>query len=265
MSKLRGVFTFAVYDSNLGRVLAANDCNGSNSLWQGHVDDSLVVACNMEVPAVEVVDRTAIAAGEYKFGWRAAPIAYMASQQAVQSRCNEAMQAAMAALAVRFRTFLLLSVRLLVIAGFLRKRLSGCTVSDRSGEYRAQVDHCPPARAAQFPQLQAQFLRLIIAFPRRCHERLRLTAPRGCQSAVEPPLCVQQELGMSPMLHLHLLHHSQEGHMCHPTAAHSSWSPPMHHTHQVQGSVGCHATPPPVRLAHGVAARLTQHADLRQR
>lgn len=100
MSKLRGAFTFAVYDSNVGRVLAANDCNGSGSLWQGHVDDCLVVACNMEVPTIQVAERTAIAAGEYKFGWRAAPVAYMASQQAVQSRCNEAMQAAMAALAV---------------------------------------------------------------------------------------------------------------------------------------------------------------------
>lgn len=102
MSKLRGAFTFAVYDSNVGRVLAANDCNGSNSLWQGHVDDCLVVACNMDVvPAVQIADHTAIRAGEYKFGWRAAPIAYMASQEAVHSRSNEAMQAAMAALAVR--------------------------------------------------------------------------------------------------------------------------------------------------------------------
>jgi asparagine synthetase B (glutamine-hydrolysing) len=102
MSKLRGVFTFAVYDSNVGRVLAANDCNGSNALWQGHVDDCLVVACNVpDLPDADIVDRTAIAAGEYKFGWRAAPIAYMASQQTVQVRCNEAMQAAMAALAVR--------------------------------------------------------------------------------------------------------------------------------------------------------------------
>lgn len=116
MSKLRGAFTFAVYDSNVGRVLAANDCNGSNSLWQGHVDDCLMVACNLEVPAVQVVDRAAIGAGEYKFGWRAAPIAYMASQEAVQSRCNESMQAAMAALAVRVLACLLLHTCPLYIA-----------------------------------------------------------------------------------------------------------------------------------------------------
>lgn len=103
MAKMRGSFAFAVYDAHVGRVLAANDVTASNNLWQGHIDADacLVVACNLELPGEAVADRSPIGAGEYKFGWRAAPIAYMASQATVKSRCNEAMQAAMAALAVR--------------------------------------------------------------------------------------------------------------------------------------------------------------------
>lgn len=101
MSKLRGSFSFVVYDSQVGYVLATNDCNGTHSLWQAHIasDNSLLVACNCEV-SVKYIERTPIAAGEYKFGWRSVPIPYMASSETVMSKCSEARQAALDALAV---------------------------------------------------------------------------------------------------------------------------------------------------------------------
>lgn len=101
MSKLRGSFSFVVYDSQVGYVLATNDCNGTYALWQAHIasDNSLIVACNCEV-SITCIERTPIAAGEYKFGWRSLPIPYMASSETVMSKCSEARQAALDALAV---------------------------------------------------------------------------------------------------------------------------------------------------------------------
>lgn len=101
MSKLRGSFSFVVYDSQVGYVLATNDCNGTHKLWQAHIasDNSLLIACNCEV-AIAHIERTPIAAGEYKFGWRSMPIPYMASSETVMSKCSEARQAALEALAV---------------------------------------------------------------------------------------------------------------------------------------------------------------------
>jgi Glutamine amidotransferase domain len=107
MSKLKGTFAFAVYDSASGRALAAADRAASHPLWQAHLaaDNTLVIACG--VPAFGAPDapamtaRTAIAAGEYKFGHRSAPLAYAAPEAATASRCAEARSVAMAALLVR--------------------------------------------------------------------------------------------------------------------------------------------------------------------
>lgn len=105
MSKLKGRFAFAVYDAHSGRVLAVRDCAGTHPLWQAHLaaDHSLVIACGAAPPAAPAVagEWTEVKAGEYKFGWRSAPLAYMASSDAVASRQEEARSAAMEALLVR--------------------------------------------------------------------------------------------------------------------------------------------------------------------
>lgn len=101
MSKLRGSFSFVIYDAQVGYVLATNDCNGTHTMWQAHIasDNSLLVACNCEI-SIAYIERTPIAAGEYKFGWRSLPVPYMASSETVMSKCSEARQAALDALAV---------------------------------------------------------------------------------------------------------------------------------------------------------------------
>jgi hypothetical protein len=104
MSKLKGSFAFVVYDARVGRVLAVCDRTATFSLWQAHLssDNTLVIACNMDAPpAPAMLERNVVGAGEYKFGWRSMPLAYMASNDAVKSRCEEARSAAMQALLVR--------------------------------------------------------------------------------------------------------------------------------------------------------------------
>lgn len=104
MSKLKGSFAFVVYDAHVGRVLAVCDRTASFSVWQAYLasDNTLVVACNVDAPPEPAMaERAVIGAGEYKFGWRSAPLAYMASNDAVMSRCEEARNAAMQALIVR--------------------------------------------------------------------------------------------------------------------------------------------------------------------
>lgn len=67
-------------------------------------DNALVLACNMEMdgPAVpKLAERSQIGAGEYKFGWRSAPMAFMAPHEDTMSKCEEARSAAMEALMVR--------------------------------------------------------------------------------------------------------------------------------------------------------------------
>jgi hypothetical protein len=106
MSKIKGTFAFAVYDAHTGRVLAVCDCHATHHLWQAHLpaDNSLIISCNVEpqlpLAAPALGERTDIKAGEYKFGWRSVPLAYMASSDMVSSRSEEARTAAMEALMV---------------------------------------------------------------------------------------------------------------------------------------------------------------------
>lgn len=106
MSKIKGIFAFAVYDAHTGRALTVCDCHASFRLWQAHLaaDNSLIISCNAEPPpppaAPALNERMEIKAGEYKFGWRSAPVAYMASADAVSSRSEQARSAAMEALLV---------------------------------------------------------------------------------------------------------------------------------------------------------------------
>lgn len=107
MSKIKGTFAFAIYDAHVGRVLAACDRLASFTLEQAHLqaDNSLVVSCDFHVLAdaaapVAMTDRAVIGAGEYKFGWRSAPLAYMAAHETVMSRVEAARSAALDALMV---------------------------------------------------------------------------------------------------------------------------------------------------------------------
>lgn len=106
MAKLKGTFAFCLYCADSGRVLVANDAAGDHNLYQAHLkeDHSLLVSCNVEVPAQDLVpeSRVVITGGRYKFGWRAGPQTYMCDQETTAQKQRDATRATMAALMVRF-------------------------------------------------------------------------------------------------------------------------------------------------------------------
>nr|AML77587.1 putative LOV domain-containing protein [Bryopsis plumosa] len=98
LSKLRGHFSFCLYDSTTVRVLAARDPSGTVPLIQGQLpNNALFVTSSASVPA-GAHDVVEIQPGNYKYGWRASPRKYTNPETVVKSCAQTASQAAMAAL-----------------------------------------------------------------------------------------------------------------------------------------------------------------------
>lgn len=98
LSKLRGHFSFCLYDSTTVRVLAARDPSGAVPLYQGQLpNNALFVTSSSSLPA-GAHDVVEIQPGNYKYGWRAAPRKYTNPETVVKSCAQTAAQAAMAAL-----------------------------------------------------------------------------------------------------------------------------------------------------------------------
>ena len=108
MSKLKGHYAFCAYDAHSGRVLAVNDTYCSRDLWQGHLqeDHSLILGCQISIPneSLEGGRHVPIGAGEYKYGWRSAPMVYCSSALSSMLKGTVANSAALAALSVRLFT-----------------------------------------------------------------------------------------------------------------------------------------------------------------
>eukprot|EP00803_Ostreobium_quekettii_P002228 evm.model.scf_3071.2 EVM.evm.TU.scf_3071.2 scf_3071:13670-15585(-) len=98
VAKLRGKFAFCLYDSKTVRVLAARDASGAVSLIHGTTADGdlFVASGDVRPPAVDWIAE--IGAGEYKYGWRAAPRRFANPSDVVEGRAAVASNAAMAAL-----------------------------------------------------------------------------------------------------------------------------------------------------------------------
>jgi len=102
ISKLRGHFSFCIYDATTVRVLAARDCSGSVPLLQGKLsDNSLFIASGDTYPgdAREVED---IPPGHYKYGWHASSMKFANPESEARHSAEEASSAADAALAGLF-------------------------------------------------------------------------------------------------------------------------------------------------------------------
>lgn len=102
ISKLRGHFSFCIYDATTVRVLAARDCSGSVPLVQGKLsDNSLFIASGDAYPgdACELED---IPAGHYKYGWHAHAMKFANPESEARHSAEQASSAADAALAGLF-------------------------------------------------------------------------------------------------------------------------------------------------------------------
>lgn len=98
ISKLRGHFSFCIYDATTVRVLAARDCSGSVPLVQGKLsDNSLFIASSDTYPgdAHAVED---IPAGHYKYGWHAHAMKFANPESQTRHSAEEASSAAHIAL-----------------------------------------------------------------------------------------------------------------------------------------------------------------------
>eukprot|EP00210_Caulerpa_lentillifera_P003901 g3727.t1 len=102
VSKLRGQFSFCIYDATTVRVLAGRDCSGTYPLFQGKLsDNSLFIASHENYPT-DAHQVEEIPAGCYKYGWHAGPIRFANPESEVRHTAEEASSAADAALAGLF-------------------------------------------------------------------------------------------------------------------------------------------------------------------
>eukprot|EP01024_Parvocaulis_polyphysoides_P007590 TRINITY_DN12252_c0_g3_i2.p1 TRINITY_DN12252_c0_g3~~TRINITY_DN12252_c0_g3_i2.p1 ORF type:complete len:336 (-),score=38.78 TRINITY_DN12252_c0_g3_i2:165-1172(-) len=97
--KLRGRFSFVLYNARQMRVLAANDNKGSFKVQQAFLPDgSLVIACGDCMPPTARQHLT-IEPGCMKYGWHAPPSKYSSTEDDRKCAAKEARDAAANALA----------------------------------------------------------------------------------------------------------------------------------------------------------------------
>ncbi|CAD7697107.1 unnamed protein product [Ostreobium quekettii] len=99
LSKLRGHFSFVLYDSNTVRVLAARDPSGMYPLVQGHFADNALYVTSGSFQPADAQEVVNILPGHYKYGWRAPPRKYSNPEVEVKSHAKQASNAADEALA----------------------------------------------------------------------------------------------------------------------------------------------------------------------
>nr|AML77242.1 putative LOV domain-containing protein [Codium fragile] len=100
LSKLRGHFSFCLYDSITVRVLAARDPSGAVPLYESHLDNGALIMTSSKalVGNLECSPIVEIQPGNYKYGWRAPARKYTNPETVVKSTAQVASRAALAAL-----------------------------------------------------------------------------------------------------------------------------------------------------------------------
>lgn len=102
LSKLRGHFSFCIYDSTTVRVLAGRDCSGSIPLVQGKLSDNSLFICSSDIYPADAHSVIDIPPGHFKYGWHAGAIKFANQEADVRNSAQEANSAAQAALAGLF-------------------------------------------------------------------------------------------------------------------------------------------------------------------
>ncbi|GMH43256.1 hypothetical protein BSKO_11178 [Bryopsis sp. KO-2023] len=98
LPKLRGDFSFCLYDSSTVRVLAARDPSGTIPLYQGQTSDGSLFISSGEYKPEDAQDVVEILPGRFKYGWRALPRKYANPQELVDTSKKTSSNAALEAL-----------------------------------------------------------------------------------------------------------------------------------------------------------------------
>lgn len=102
ISKLRGHFSFCIYDATTVRVLAARDSSGLIPLVQGKLSDNSLFIASGDCYPRDAHSVTEIPPGYYKYGWHAGAVKFANSETEARHSAELASSAADVALAGLF-------------------------------------------------------------------------------------------------------------------------------------------------------------------
>lgn len=98
LTKLRGKFSFCLFDSSTMKVLAARDSSGAVPLATGETENGFLFVVSGDTLPRDAKNIVEIEPGQYVYGWRTAPAKYANRQDVVERSAAEAVDAAAAAL-----------------------------------------------------------------------------------------------------------------------------------------------------------------------